>query len=59
MKYGRECESFLMWSDSTAEIVVRWSPNEADRLYDALTLYRAEREPRMPEETTLITGDAD
>lgn len=59
MKYGRENESFLMWADSTAQVIVRWSPNEADKLRDALNLYFAELPPSLPpDEPTTIVGDS-
>ena len=60
MHYGRELDVFVIWSgDMTSRQETRLSANEADRLYDALTLYRAERDAKVvPDEPVLITGEA-
>lgn len=60
MRYGREGDVFVIWyGDLTARHESRMYANEADRLYDALTLYRTERAGPLPaDEPALITGDA-
>jgi hypothetical protein len=53
----------LVHGDMTCRTESRLSPNEADRLFDALVLYRADRDAaaaaKLPvDEPELITGDA-
>jgi hypothetical protein len=63
MRYGADGDVFVIGlGDLTIRAEIRISPNEADRMYDALTIYRAERDAivlPVADEPELITGDAD
>lgn len=46
-------------ANGSAEWVLRLSVNEAEVLFDALVIFRAERHGQIiPDEPALITGDA-